>query len=305
MILVMGSQSEPMVTRVRDELARRGAESFFVSSHDMPGTVQVGVSPGAGGFLRLSDDRRISMSEVSAVYQRLGFHDAEMYQDYSAEERQYANTECLAACNVLLDAMPGRVVNPPHTSGSNASKPYQIGLIAPHGFRTPRTLVTNRPDQALAFYELLEGQVIYKSISYLRSIVQVMQPADLERLDTLGSCPVQLQERVDGTDIRVHVVGDDVLFPSIIQAEESDYRYDKSAEITEHALPPEIERACFAVTRALGFLMAGIDLRVTPEGEYYCFEVNPSPAFTWYEDRTGQPITAALCDLLQSLGARP
>jgi hypothetical protein len=33
----------------------------------------------------------------------------------------------------------------------------------------------------------------------------------------------------------------------------------------------------------------GIDLKVTPDDEVCCFEVNPSPAFSYYEGSTGQP----------------
>ena len=45
-------------------------------------------------------------------------------------------------------------------------------------------------------------------------------------------------------------------------------------------------------------LFTGIDLKETPDGEYYCFEVNPSPGFLFYEQGTGQPISKALADLL-------
>ena len=54
------------------------------------------------------------------------------------------------------------------------------------------------------------------------------------------------------------------------------------------------------LARILDMEIAGVDLRITPDGEAYCFEVNPSPAFSWYEVRTGQPITSALCDLLMA-----
>jgi hypothetical protein len=37
---------------------------------------------------------------------------------------------------------------------------------------------------------------------------------------------------------------------------------------------------------------------VTPNGDAYCLEVNPSPAFSYYEDSTGQPIAAALAAYL-------
>ena len=50
----------------------------------------------------------------------------------------------------------------------------------------------------------------------------------------------------------------------------------------------------------MGLFVAGIDLRRTPSGEWCCFEVNPSPAFTFYQESTGQPIAAAIASLLIS-----
>jgi hypothetical protein len=44
--------------------------------------------------------------------------------------------------------------------------------------------------------------------------------------------------------------------------------------------------------------VAGIDLRKTSDGNWFCFEVNPSPAFTFYEEATGQPIAKAIANLL-------
>jgi len=98
--------------------------------------------------------------------------------------------------------------------------------------------------------------------------------------------------------VRVHVVGDRA-FASRIVAQSSDYRYDKEAEVEDWDLPEPWTERCLQLARKLGLWLAGIDLRFTPEGEVVCFEANPSPAFTWYEARTGQPITSALCDLLQ------
>jgi D-alanine-D-alanine ligase-like ATP-grasp enzyme len=44
--------------------------------------------------------------------------------------------------------------------------------------------------------------------------------------------------------------------------------------------------------------VAGIDLRDHPAGKWFCFEVNPSPAFSYYEHETGQPIAAAVARFL-------
>ena len=67
---------------------------------------------------------------------------------------------------------------------------------------------------------------------------------------------------------------------------------------TPSAVPPDLAARCVRLTVALGLPVAGIDLRRTPDDEWICFEVNPSPGFTAYEEVTGQPIAAAIADLL-------
>jgi hypothetical protein len=61
--------------------------------------------------------------------------------------------------------------------------------------------------------------------------------------------------------------------------------------------------ACRRVSATLGLPVTGIDPRVTPEGEWYCFEANPSPAFTYYESSTGQPIGRSVAALLTAAAA--
>ncbi len=39
-------------------------------------------------------------------------------------------------------------------------------------------------------------------------------------------------------------------------------------------------------------------MRLAPDGRIYCFEVNPCPAFSYYEESTGQPIARALAEYL-------
>jgi hypothetical protein len=56
------------------------------------------------------------------------------------------------------------------------------------------------------------------------------------------------------------------------------------------------------LTAAMELSVAGIDLRKTPEGKWVCFEVNTSPAFTYYEEATNQPIARAIARLLAEAG---
>jgi len=199
-----------------------------------------------------------------------------------------------------LDVAPALVVNRPFWMQTNASKPLQIQLIGAAGFEVPETLVTSDADEALAFWHE-HGRVVYKSTSGIRSIVQELDERAAARLEQLSLLPVQFQAFVPGVDVRVHVVGDQAFAAEIVGAG-VDYRYatrnGSSTTMTAITLAPEVEHKCVALSRSLGLPLSGIDLRRRPNGQYVCFEVNPMPAYTYFEAHAGLPIARALADLL-------
>ena len=199
-----------------------------------------------------------------------------------------------------LDLAPGCVVNPPAAMHSNASKPYQAQLVARAGFLVPATLVTDDPQEVLAFRRE-HTRVVYKSISGVRSIVRELDDSAVRRLDRVRALPTQFQAYVPGTDVRVHVVGERV-FATEVASQALDYRYagrdGLSARLAAHDLPDDIAERCLQVADALGLPLCGIDLRRRPDGEHVCFEVNPMPAYSYFEAEAGQPISVALVELL-------
>jgi glutathione synthase/RimK-type ligase-like ATP-grasp enzyme len=66
------------------------------------------------------------------------------------------------------------------------------------------------------------------------------------------------------------------------------------------SLPEECADRCRRLTESLGLFMAGIDLRRTPDGAWYCFEVNPSPGFTFFDCDPDAPIADAVVRLMLS-----
>ena len=196
---------------------------------------------------------------------------------------------------------PALVVNRFSRQASNGSKPYQAQLIHACGFATPPTLITNEPEQVREF-QREHGRLIYKSVSGIRSIVCEVTDDDLRRLDQITWCPVQFQALVPGTDVRVHVVGEQI-FATRIASEAIDYRYavrqdHPAAELSTTTLEPEVAQRCLDLAHRLELPFAGLDLRLGEDGRTYCFEVNPSPAYSYYQSHTGQQIADALATLL-------
>jgi glutathione synthase/RimK-type ligase-like ATP-grasp enzyme len=197
-----------------------------------------------------------------------------------------------------LEITPALVVNRLSAMATNSSKPYQLGLIRQLGFSVPDTLITTDPRATQAFWEQ-HRHVIYKSVSGIRSTVALLGPEHVERFADLAYCPTQFQQYIPGRDHRVHVVGTEVFAAEIISAA-IDYRHPgrHDVEICACRLPQDVEDRCRQLAAALQLHVAGVDLRRTPQGEWYCFEVNPSPAFTYYQEETQQPIDAAIARLL-------
>ena len=91
-------------------------------------------------------------------------------------------------------------------------------------------------------------------------------------------------------------------FACRIVSKADDYRYaaqhGRDASITSAKLPAEIRDRCIKLAHSMELPLAGIDLRLTPSGEWFCFEVNPAPGFTFFAERAHQPVTAAVAALL-------
>jgi glutathione synthase/RimK-type ligase-like ATP-grasp enzyme len=68
-------------------------------------------------------------------------------------------------------------------------------------------------------------------------------------------------------------------------------------------LPEHVATNCIRLTKELGLAMSGIDLKETPAGEYYCFEVNTSPAFPFYESLARPVVADALAEYLAEKSA--
>ena len=312
MILVAGIADESPTALVIEALAAIGA-NYVVFDQRRAATSELSMeiadasSGGAIGGSLTVDGETVRLDDVRAIYLRMmddNYLPAMLGLEPTAPPRRH----CRLLHELLLrfaDIAPGRVLNRPSAMGSNHSKPFQAHAIRACGFDIPETLITNDPMAARNFIDRTwdeGGSVIYKSLSGIRSIVQRVEASDLARLNQIRWCPTQFQRQIAGTDIRVHVVGKTVL-AATIASNATDYRYAMrqtgvEPTIAMAAVDPATRGQCVRLAQRLDLPLAGIDFRRTPDGRYVCFEVNPSPAFSYYEQRAGLPIAAAIAQYL-------
>jgi glutathione synthase/RimK-type ligase-like ATP-grasp enzyme len=303
MILLWGMPGDPPMAQVRTALLRLGQPFAFCDEREvLRSDLEMRLDADINGIIRIQQ-RSIELASISAIYMRLyGVHQSPGFQatqNSATLSHAWSVVDAMLAWVELTDIL---VVNRPSTMESNNSKPFQLRLISKHGFEIPKTLITTDPQVVREFWTK-HGDVVYKSISGVRSIVGRLTSAHIDRLPLIRWCPTQFQEYIPGKDYRVHVVGREV-FASEITSAADDYRYahrhGTTVNIRPYVMPFDVAERCRAITVALGLQVAGIDLRQRPDGRWYCFEVNPSPAFSYYQNATDQLIDVAIAQLLVS-----
>lgn len=300
LILLWGLGTERPFEVVWEEVERQGLPYVLLDQRDVAETeLDISFDSEVRGTLR-TRTRSVDLRSITSAYVRPC--DSRMLPAVvRAGEGSALWQHALALAEALsawVELTPALAVNRFSSMASNGSKPFQLELIRRQGFSVPETLVTTDPSEARAFYER-HGHVIYKSVSSVRSIVSRLKPERLESLAEVVHCPTQFQRYIPGRDHRVHVVGDEI-FPCEIVCDATDYRYPGEEDVDLRAcrLPAEVEERCFKLAASMNLPVAGIDLRRSPEGEWFCLEVNPSPAFSYYQAHAGLRISEAIARLL-------
>jgi glutathione synthase/RimK-type ligase-like ATP-grasp enzyme len=307
MILVCGIPTERPVELILSAAERLRVPFVVLDQRELlQAKLQVGLRHGClVGTLGLSH-RAWPLSAFSGVYVRFTDH-RQLQPDQSPEAgkaavRRQSQVQLLyMALADWLELAPCRVMNRNHAMSSNLSKPFQSQVVQRCGFQVPPTLVTNDPAEVREFARLYQ-RVIYKSISATRSIVKLLDGIQMIQLRKVRHLPTQFQAYIPGTNVRVHIAGERVIATEI-DTEAVDYRYARNdgLDVAMRAieLPTVVAERCLALSRALDLPLCGIDLKRTPDDEYFCFEVNPSPAYNYYQELSGQDVAAAIVTYLR------
>ena len=203
-----------------------------------------------------------------------------------------------------------RVVNPAMAIEHGVDKYYTSARLHDAGLPTPRTVVAERFEEAMAAYEELGGDVVLKPLfgSEGKGIVRV---SDVDtayrafRALELGRYVFCLQEFVPHgrEDIRVFVVGDRVLGAMLRRGEGWKTNASQGAKGERFELNQRLVDLGLRAARVVGAHHAGVDILPCVDGEYSVIEVNTIPG--WREFRAATGIDAAGCvvdDVLREAG---
>jgi glutathione synthase/RimK-type ligase-like ATP-grasp enzyme len=311
-IVVISHPGDVHAVRVMERLASWGREAFLFDVADLPGSATLTIDyrdPSAPRATVVHATAGVvELTDATAVWWRRP-QTVRLDAISDGDARGFAYGEWHEALYGLHHLLECPWMNPPLADEAASRKAHQLREASRLGLRVPATLMTSDAAEARAFVESRGmGATIYKIFAATHRVwreTRRVTAADLRHLDALSLAPVIFQEYVPAVaDLRVTVVGDE-LFTMAIDTRGTSYDADfrvSLAEATTSAfeLPDHVASLLRELMKRFGIVYGGIDLRLTPEGEYVFLEVNPAGEFLFCEAGTGLPITDAVAGWLSS-----
>ncbi len=304
---IFGAAEDTQTQALTREVAALGADSLIIESQALERGEPLSFAEGHVFYRRqpLEDVRAfflrfVPLPHVPALEREDGLL---LYEDWYVrymQSREHASV--FLAWLLQLQHQGATLVNPPQAASVLQLKPFQLHALRSLGALVPRTLISNDPERVRAFHAELQD-VIYKPVMG-GAVTRLLDEEALARLDGVRQSPVIFQERVPGEDVRVVLVGEEVISCAAIVTPEQhlDFRADPvyssgRADYREVTLPAHVEALCRQAARRCGLVFAGIDIK--RQGDRYVFlELNSSPVYYDVELKLGHRITAALARYL-------
>ena len=205
-----------------------------------------------------------------------------------------------------LEAAGVRIMNRPSPLEQTVDKYYTSSLLASRGLPTPRTVVAEGFDDAMAAFQEL-GDVVVKPLFGAggRGMVRVSD-ADVAyrvfRALVLTRSIFYIQEFVPhgDYDLRGLVIGDQVVAAMRRRSDGWRHNVSQGARPEPHVMENDATALCLQASALLGADYAGIDLLQTPHG-YTVVEVNSIPGWSGLQRTTEIEIAQAIADHLLSV----
>lgn len=251
--------------------------------------------------LELTNPRVEINSETSIWWRRpQGFYIPNEVTD--RQFREFTENENKTTIDGAITATDCLVINEIFSQRRANNKLIQLNAAKNIGFSIPETIITNSTVEVKEFLSNINEGIIYKPLNHSKYHVADTRLVDeefLSKTDLLKLTPTIFQQFIPAEyDLRVNVVGNSVFATKILTKEKSnliDWRLALDIPMEKIGIDSNLKELCLNLTKELGLFSGAIDLRVTPEGKVFFFEINPSGQFLFCEVDDNLEITDAFC----------
>ena len=247
--------------------------------------------------------QRINVRDLDLIWWRRGYVQQQIPEDVTDPASiDLINNDCrFAAFGVLFNEFKGVWVSDPQATRHAQNKLVQLRVAEQVGFRTPRTLVSQNPEEIQNFCARLNNDVVVKVVRGAKKaplLTARMHAEALREVASIQLSPTMYQEFISGTThVRACCFGDAV-YTALLDSADVDWRDNLCIPVTIGDLPDVVKTRLCRALRLLGLKMGIFDLKIDDSGEPVWLEVNPQGQFLFIEGLCGLPLAAAFSEFL-------
>ncbi|MGQ9679887.1 MAG: RimK family alpha-L-glutamate ligase [Candidatus Bathyarchaeia archaeon] len=186
-----------------------------------------------------------------------------------------------------LENMGIRIMNPPKAIEKAVDKYYTCTILEDAGIKTPKTIVTERFDEAIAGFEEMGGDVVVKPLfgSLGTGIVRINDVEIARRIFRaleMTNSVYYIQEFIPhgNQDIRVFIVDGRVVAAMLRVGSGWKTNISKGANAKPFTLDKELDKMSITAAESLDLFYTGVDiLKSERDGSYYVVELNSTPGW--------------------------
>lgn len=317
-LLLTHSKDYYTIDRVEKAIARKGCRPFRFNTDKFPEEVKLSIYLEEGEVvLSLQEENRQKKFYAKDVYsvwvRKIGT--PHIPENMDPLLRQGCITESLEVLEIFLRVFDNvRWIDDPARVRKAEDKLYQLRTAQSVGLTTPRTLITNDPQEVRDFYHSLQGDMVAKMITPLTVSMEGntpfmhtsrVKPEDLQHLETLRYSPMAFQEYIPKEyELRIIYI-DGELFTGALHWKNPgeapvDWRTpDQQAFQWEYFNVPETPADKIrALMKQMRLYFGALDVIVTPGGQFVFLEVNPTGEWGMLERDLGLTISDAIANAL-------
>lgn len=312
-ILIVTARWDTTAYAAAEVLRRNGRESAFFYPEDVPQRARLDSVFRRGKWSnRLhTEDGSIDLDDIKAVWWRKPFV-TRPSPSLSRVEFPYARRESEAALKGLWDLVLADPdvywMSDPNNIRNANGKMIQMARGAAHGLTSPRTVVTNDPEDVRAFYEECSRRMVFKSMTgpFLlpgevanhppdtfvpgMPLVRPFTDEDMAKVESVRQSACMFQELVEKKhELRVTVF-EDQIFTCRIESQQNELtrydwrRQDSRPRATVGELPASVADACLALLDEFDLRYGAFDFIVTPDDEHVFLELNPNGQWLFVQE---------------------
>lgn len=317
-LLITHSNDFFTIDRVQAAVSARGYRAFRLNTDEFPQKIQLSLhlENNHSKLTLIPQDHSpaLETSDIHAVWLR------KIWVPFIDEEidpliRKGCISESMETMGIFLKALDCTVWMDHISQVKQAENKYlQLRQAQAAGIKTPKTLISNNPNEVRAFFNQLHGAMIAKLLTPLTVSMKgdtptvrthQVQREHLDELDSLQYSPMVFQERIEKKrELRMIYVAGEVFTgavnPHMTRGGETDWRASTPGSLTWETFhtPEHLRARIKTFMKRMGLHFGALDIIEQPDGEFIFLEVNPTGEWGMLERDLGLPISTAIADFL-------